>query len=153
MLKFGYMSKMWYNVCVREENPLTPTEVYMITHPNQKVITISKQPMRGHFVQINKDDLIIASQFLSPTGFKLWTFLNFHKQEYKFAFSPEAYRRVLKLSLTTIRKAVEELVSKNYLYLKKAGSNEYIFEPTYSNPKFWEANEEELAKLRAYIGG
>lgn len=125
----------------------------MITHPNQKVLTVSKQAMRGRFVQINKDDLIIASQFLSPSGFKLWTFLNFHQDGHKLAFSPEAYHRGINLSPNTIRKCVNELITKGYLRQNKKDSNQYEFRPTFANPDFWEANEEELAKLRAYVGG
>ena len=60
------------------------------TVPNQKVLTIHREPLAGSFLGINNDNWKSAARVLGAQAFLLYIYLASNKDDFKLALSPKA---------------------------------------------------------------
>lgn len=87
----------------------------MVTYPNQKVITVSKEACKKDFLQINNTAWQVACATLTYSAFKLYLYMADNKDGYSFALSYEAVNEVLPMNRNTYDKAIKELRENGYL--------------------------------------
>lgn len=110
----------------------------MISFPNQRIITINrnipnKSKDKKPFVMIYCSAIDQASKNLKgEVAFKLWLYLAGNTDGYTEAFSPQALKERLGVSLDSARDAFKQLVQKKYLVLDEGTKNRYSF---YEKPK------------------
>lgn len=102
------------------------------TVPNQKVITINKEPCdKNHlYTTINLQALSLASQKLDAEAFKLWIYFAKNQDKYQFALSFQDVSDNCKMKRTQYDNAIHSLIEGGYL--ERIIGNKYIF---YEEPR------------------
>ena len=98
------------------------------TAPNQKVITIHRDPLGGNFLGINNDNWKDAARVLGAQAFLLYTYLASNKNDFKLALSPKAIQQEIGMPPSTFRDQLRKLESLGYLMPGKG--NMYHFYET-----------------------
>lgn len=93
----------------------------MLAYPNQKVITITKDPCRNDFLQINNMNWQRACANLTYSAFKLYLYFSSNQNGYSFALSYEAVNALIPMSRKTYDNAVKELKNCGYLTKTEEG--------------------------------
>ncbi len=103
------------------------------TVPNQKVVTISKEPCdkENFYARINLNALQLALNALSPAEFKLWVYFAKNQNNHAFALSPKDAGSWGN-ARTTFNRTITKFITEGYLIAKREGSNQYTF---YEIPK------------------
>ena len=87
--------------------------------PFQKTININKERVAKQssrlFLCCYQDNIETAMKSLTHTAFKVWVCLMFNRDGYTIDFSPAYVAQITGLCLDTARKAMKELIQKNYL--------------------------------------
>ena len=73
------------------------------TAPNQKVITIHREPLGGNFLGIKNDNWKRAARTLGAHAFLLYIYLAANKADYIFALSPKAIQQEIGMPPSTYR--------------------------------------------------
>jgi hypothetical protein len=100
------------------------------TVPNQRTITVSKQPTdKQHKYTANNLDALdeAALRLQSKGGFKLYMYLAKNQDKYYFALSSAAFCMWSGLGLRAYTTAFEELKEEGYLVAKEGSEKNYIF--------------------------
>ena len=101
------------------------------TVPNQRVITINKEPAdKTHIYTVNNIEAIseAAYHLQSKAGFKLYMYLAKNQSSNKpYALSSAAFNAWSGTALTAYNTAFKELVDKGYLVLKEGTKTIYSF--------------------------
>ena len=102
------------------------------TVPNQKTITISKEPCDkdNYYAKINLNALQLALKSLTPAQFKVWIYFAKNQNSHTFALSPQAAEEWGN-ARTTFNRTITTFIDEGYL-IGKEGSNRYTF---YEIPK------------------
>lgn len=102
------------------------------TYPNQKVITISKEPCDTDniYCKINLNALKLALNALSPAEFKFWVYLAKNQNNHVFALS-QRDAEDWGTKQTTFHRNIKTFIDEGYL-IGNEGSNHYTF---YEIPK------------------
>ena len=99
------------------------------TVPNQNVMQIHREPTDKNFIAINKYNFTKAYRDMSNSsaalGLYIWLVGN--KDNYRFAFSPQAIENQLGMASTSCRGAFKKLVDLGYIVRRKENSNIYDF--------------------------
>lgn len=95
------------------------------TYPNQRTVTIHKEPLNKNFLSINLDVLREACQRLTAYELKLYLYLASNKDNYNLALSQVAVTNAVNLPRSTYYDQVKNLVNKGYLVNR--GGNKYDF--------------------------
>ena len=97
------------------------------TVPNQKVITVKKQPTdkQNYYTMINLNALESAGRDLKSGAFKLWVYLAQNQNNYTFALSNKAVAEYFGIKKDQYDNAVKELIEKGYLI--ETAKNKYKF--------------------------
>lgn len=97
------------------------------TFPNQRMITIHKEPLMDWFIGINRDVWFAACRDLGgyTSALKLYTYLAANKNGYNLAFSPAAILKEIGMPTSTTSDQFKILVDKGYLVLNH--NNTYDF--------------------------
>lgn len=106
----------------------------MISFPNQKYITISKQiaDIDNIFTTITIDELQHAMRELKKgSALKMWLYFVKNKDGYSFYLSCAEAKR-WGISEDSYRDGIKELIQKGYLV--ECGHNKYLFYSTPKNP-------------------
>lgn len=110
--------------------------------PFQKTITINKEKVvkqsSRFFLCCYQDNIETAMKALTHTAFKVWICLMFNRDGYTIDFSPAYVSQTTGLCLDTARKAMKELIQKNFLI--PANEKETIFN-FYETPQIKMINE------------
>ena len=89
--------------------------------PNQKVVKINREKVdKGtgsgrNYLIAYQDNISAASIALSHTGFKVYIYLLFNKDQFRIAFSPEHIHQVMGICNESARRAFKELLEKGYI--------------------------------------
>ena len=83
-----------------------------------------------HFVVLDCETMENAMGDLTPTTFFVWIYLNENKNGYEYALSTTDICARTKLSLSTAKKAINELIEKHYLVLQPNKTKHYDFYAT-----------------------
>ena len=86
----------------------------MASFPNQRTVTIHKPLYEGNFVQVDIDDWQEAFALLTKSGFGLYLYCCSNMNGYKLGLSSAAVQNALRISDSSYRRAVEELLEKGY---------------------------------------
>ena len=99
-----------------------------VTVPNQKVVTISKEPCSKNFpfAMVNLYALNRAMKHLTNAEFEIWMYFAKNQNGYKFALSPADAER-WGIARTTFNRTIDTFISHNYLVCDEEGSNKYTF--------------------------
>ena len=87
----------------------------MASFPNQRTVTIHKPHYEGNFVQVGIDEWQEAFDPLTRIGFGLYLYCCGNQDGYKLGLSSAAVQNALRISDSSYRRAVEELLEKGYL--------------------------------------
>lgn len=86
----------------------------MASFPNQRTVTIHKPHYEGNFVQVDIYEWQEAFATLTRSGFGLYLYCCGNQDGYKLALSSAAVQNALHISDSSYRRAVEELLEKDY---------------------------------------
>ena len=86
----------------------------MASFPNQRTVRIHKPKYEGNFVQIDINDWQEAFALLTRSGFGLYLYCCGNQDGYKLELSSAAVQNALRISDSSYRRAVEELLEKGY---------------------------------------
>ena len=89
----------------------------MVSYPNQRFVTIHKEPYFQDFMQVAKDEWMPAFADLTRGTFGLYLYLCGNMDNYRFALSSVAVQQAIGVSDSTYRRGVEELLEKGYLII------------------------------------
>ena len=112
----------------------------MITVPNQKIVTVEKEPCgKGNlYAAINLNAMEAAAQDLDAGAFKLWIYFAKNQNGYEFALSSKDTHDTFGLGKSQYDTAVKKLISSGYL--TNTQGNQYTFseipaskQPLYGN--------------------
>ena len=95
------------------------------TYPNQKVVTIHKEPLNKNYLGINLDVLRDACQRLTAHELKLYIYLASNKDNFELALSQVAATEAVNLPRSTYYDQVKNLINKGYIVHR--GGNKYDF--------------------------
>lgn len=97
--------------------------------PNQKVITVNKEPTDRNnlYMCLNIDALQKAMNDLTPAQLKVWMYFAKNQNNYQFELSSVAVCGFCNISDKTYREAVKTLVAKRYLVPRAADKKCYDF--------------------------
>lgn len=96
------------------------------TVPNQKVVTVDKQPTKDKLhAQINMEALNAAALDLDAGAFKLWIYFSKNQNGYEFALSSKAVEETFGIKIKQYNNAIATLTEKGYLVMTKG--NKYVF--------------------------
>lgn len=101
--------------------------------PNQKVITIHKQPTdENNLFSVHNQEATErgAKDLQKPASFKLYFYLSKNQNTYKTALSSSDFCEWAGCGMTAYNSAVAELEKKGYLIPKTVGSTIYDFYDT-----------------------
>lgn len=85
------------------------------TTPNQKVITIHREPLGGNFLGINNENWKYAARVLGAHAFLLYMYFASNKNEYVLALSPQAIQQEIGMPPSTYRDQLKKLESWGFL--------------------------------------
>ena len=108
-----------------EDNKIT-------TYPNQSTIIIHKPQYKGDFVQVSIEEWQEAFQNLPRISFGLYLYLCGNKDGFKYALSSKDVQQTLKVSDSSYRRAVEDLLGAGYLMMRNGKKNTMDF---YTSPQ------------------
>ena len=98
------------------------------TAPNQKVITIHREPLSGSFLGINNDNWKYAARALGAHAFLLYIYFASNKDEFVLALSPQAIQMEIGMPPSTFRDQLKKLEACGFLMAGK--KNQYHFYET-----------------------
>ena len=97
------------------------------TYPNQKIIVVHRETPKENFLGIKNENWMAASRDLTPHSMMLYFYFAANKDNYQFAFSPEAVLREIGIAKSTCHDQIKNLINKGYLVPKENNSNIYDF--------------------------
>ena len=86
----------------------------MASFPNQRTVTIHKPLYEKNFVQVDIDEWQEAFDRLTRISFGLYLYCCGNQDGYKLGLSSAAVQNALRISDSSYRRAVEELLEKGY---------------------------------------
>ena len=102
------------------------------TVPNQRLITIHREPAKSDFLGIKNCNWQAAARDLGAHALMLYLYIAANADNYNLALSPVAINQAVGMPASTYRDQFVKLVNKGYLVRRSEGSNIYDF---YELPK------------------
>ncbi|MBQ4074542.1 MAG: hypothetical protein IJD39_04995 [Clostridia bacterium] len=97
------------------------------TYPNQKMITIHKDPVKENFLQVNICEWQEAFATLPRISFGLYLYLCGNKDQFHLALSSVDVQKSLGVSDSSYRRAVEDLLAAGYLIMRNGNEHTLDF--------------------------
>ena len=85
------------------------------TAPNQKVITIHREPLGGNFLGIKNENWKEAARVLGAQAFLLYIYFAANKSDFVLALSPKAIQQEIGMPPSTFRDQLHKLEAMGYL--------------------------------------
>ena len=102
--------------------------------PNQKIIKINREKVdkgagnNGRlYLVAYQDNITAAMNNLSHTGFKVYIYLLFNKDQFVVAYSPEYIHKLIGICNESARRAFKELIEKGYIDKNDKGYDFYEY--------------------------
>ena len=95
------------------------------TFPNQRMITVHREPAKTDFLGIKNENWQAASRDLGAHALRLYLYLAANADNYSFALSPADIRQRIGMPTSTYRDQFLILVDKGYLV--QSGNNKFDF--------------------------
>ena len=96
-----------------------------VTYPNQRCVTIHREPAKSDFLGIKNINWQFAACDLRPHAFLLYLYFAANADHYELAFSPEAVYQAVGMPRSTVRDQIKILIAKGYLV--ERSSNRFDF--------------------------
>lgn len=100
------------------------------TVPNQRTVTVHREPARTDFLGIKNENWMYAARDLRAHALKLYLYFASNANGYTLALSPAAVRQAIGMARSTYQDQIENLIAKGYLV--QTGANSFDF---YEVPK------------------
>ena len=100
------------------------------TYPNQKTITIHKDPVKENFLQVNICEWQEAFATLPRISFGLYLYLCGNADGFPLALSSVDVQKSLGVSDSSYRRAVEDLLAAGYLMMRNGNEHTLDFYTT-----------------------
>ena len=100
------------------------------TVPNQRVVTVHREPAKSDFLGIKNENWMYAARDLGAHALKLYLYFASNANNYTLALSPAAIRQAIGMARSTYQDQLENLIAKGYLV--QTGANSFDF---YEVPK------------------
>jgi len=100
------------------------------TYPNQKMITIHKDPVKENFLQVNICEWQEAFATLPRISFGLYLYLCGNQDKFHLALSSVDVQKSLGVSDSSYRRAVEDLLAAGYLMMRNGNEHTLDFYTT-----------------------
>ena len=97
------------------------------TFPNQRVITINREPARADFLGIKNENWQAAARDLGAHALMLYLYLAANADGYKLALSPAAISQAIGMPRSTYHDQFTKLINRGYL-VEKSGNGYDFFE-------------------------
>ena len=105
-----------------------------VSVPNQRIITVKREPAKSDFLGIKNENWQAAARNLTPHAMMLYFYLASNKNNYTFALSPAAVRQAIGMARSTYHDQFHNLVDKGYIV--PAGGNHFVFyEKPHTSPE------------------
>ena len=113
------------------------------TYPNQKTITIHKDPVKENFLQVNICEWQEAFATLPRISFGLYLYLCGNADGFPLALSSVDVQKSLGVSDSSYRRAVEDLLAAGYLMMRNGNEHTLDF---YTTPQPTDYEKKERKK-------
>ena len=100
------------------------------TYPNQKTITIHKDPVKENFLQVNICEWQEAFATLPRISFGLYLYLCGNQNKFNLALSSVDVQKSLGVSDSSYRRAIEDLLAAGYLIMRNGNEHTLDFYTT-----------------------
>ena len=100
------------------------------TYPNQKMITIHKDPVKENFLQVNICEGQEAFATLPRISFGLYLYLCGNQDKFHLALSSVDVQKSLGVSDSSYRRAIEDLLAAGYLIMRNGNEHTLDFYTT-----------------------
>lgn len=97
------------------------------TVPNQRVVTIHREPAKSDFLGIKNENWQFAARDLGAFGLLLYLYFASNANGYTLALSPAAIRQAIGMARSTYHDQFARLVDKGYL-VENSGNGYDFFE-------------------------
>ena len=101
----------------------------MASFANQRTFKIHKPVYDGSFVQVSIDEWQEAFDLLTKSGFGLYLYCCSNMDGYKLVLSSAAVQNALRISDSSYRRAVEELLERGYFIQKTKTKYDFYTTP------------------------
>ena len=85
------------------------------TAPNQRTITIHREPLGGNFLGVNNENWKYAARVLGAQAFLLYIYFASNKQGFALALSPQAIQKEIGMPPSTYRDQLKKLESLGFI--------------------------------------
>lgn len=85
------------------------------TAPNQRTITIHREPLGGNFLGVNNENWKYAARVLGAQAFLLYIYFASNKQGFVLALSPQAIQKEIGMPPSTYRDQLKKLESLGFI--------------------------------------
>ena len=97
----------------------------MYTFPNQRTVTVHREPAKSDFLGIKNANWQAAARDLSAQSLKLYLYFASNANGYTLALSPTAIRNAIGMAPSTYHENLPNLIKKGYLV--PTGANSFDF--------------------------
>ena len=97
------------------------------TFPNQRVITVHREPVKSDFLGIKNSNWQYAARDLGAHALMLYLYLASNADKYNLALSPTAIRQTIGMARSTYHDQFMKLIDKGYL-VQNSGNGYDFFE-------------------------
>ena len=94
---------------------MTELNSTFVSVPNQRIITVKREPAKSDFLGIKNENWQAAARNLSPHAMMLYFYIASNADNYTFALSPAAVRQTIGMARSTYHDQFHNLVDKGYL--------------------------------------
>ena len=105
--------------------PFETTNNTFVSVPNQRIVTVKREPAKSDFLGIKNENWQAAARNLSPHAMMLYFYLASNADNYTFALSPSAIRQAIGMARSTYHDQFYNLSDKGYLV--RVSGNQYVF--------------------------
>ena len=95
------------------------------TVPNQRVVTVHREPAKIDFLGIKNENWMSAARDLGAHALKLYLYFASNANGYTLAMSPTAIRQAIGMARSTYHDQIDNLIAKGYLV--PTGANSFDF--------------------------
>ena len=99
------------------------------TFPNQRVITINREPARADFLGIKNENWQAAARDLGAHALMLYLYLAANADGYKLALSPAAIVQAIGMPRSTYHDQFAKLINRGYLVQKNGNGFDFFEVP------------------------
>ena len=99
------------------------------TVPNQRVVTVHREPAKSDFLGIKNENWMYAARDLGAHALKLYLYFASNANGYTLALSPAAIRQAIGMARSTYQDQIENLIAKGYLVKTSESSFDFYEVP------------------------